>query len=215
MERVVVDLSHIIEPGMPCYPGTPGADFFPISSIEKQGYSEQLLTLSSHSGTHVDMPSHIFQDGLSLDDIRMDRFIGKGMVIDVSGSACGMITVEALDPFSGSISGCEFLLLCSGWSRYWGTPLYYEGYPVLSSDAARWLSGFHLKGLGVDMISVDAPVGKEFPVHSRLLQQGILLIENLAFLAPLLHRSFTFCCFPLKILKGEASPVRAVALFDN
>ncbi len=210
-----VDLSHTIEASMPCYPGTPGPIFHSLASIEGDGFAEQLMTISSHTGTHVDLPSHIFPVGRSLDAFRVERFAGKGVAIDLQGLTGGVITVEALYPFRDRIRECEFLLLCSGWSRYWGFPDYYAGYPVLSFEAARWLTGFSLKGVGVDMISVDAPESTDFFVHKLLLQKEILIIENLVCPPLLLHSPFIFYGFPLKLVGAEASPVRAVALLDG
>jgi len=209
---LVVDLSHTIQPDMPCYPGTPAPVFLPLCSIEKDGFAEQLLTMSSHTGTHVDLPSHILQSGPSLDVFSIEQFAGKGAVIDVRDAPGGIIGIEMLQPALALIRECEFLLLCTEWSSYWGTPQYYEGYPVLSHDAALWLAGCNLKGLGVDTMSVDTPDALDFPLHRTLLQSGILIIENLAELLSLLHQNFTFCCFPLKFANAEASPVRAVAL---
>jgi arylformamidase len=211
----VLDLSHTIKPGMPSYPGTPEPLFHPLASIEEHGFAEQLFTISSHTGTHVDLPSHILLSGSSLDAFGVERFTGKGIAIDLRGDAGRLITVETLLPFQRMIKECEFLLLCSGWSEYWGSSHYYEGFPLLSSDAALWLTGFPLKGIGVDMISVDSPESCDFPVHTQLLQNGILIIENLVCPPLLLHSSFIFCGFPLKIAGAEASPVRAIALVDG
>jgi arylformamidase len=211
----VIDLSHTIEPGMPAYPGTPEPQFRPLASIAEHGFAEQIMTISSHTGTHVDLPSHMLQTGKSLDAFSVERFAGKGYAIDLRSRPEGVITAEELYPFTDHVKESEFLLLCSGWSQYWGSPYYYEGYPVLSKEASLWLTSFHLKGLGVDMISVDAPDSDDFPVHNRLLQNGVLIIENLVGMIPLLHLSFIFCGFPLKIIGAEASPVRAVALVDD
>lgn len=210
----VIDLSHAITSDMPLYPDTPKPVFHQIAAIEEQGFAERMMTISSHTGTHVDLPSHILRDGRSLDDFSVDCFIGKGVAIDLRGRAGGEISVEELHPFRDLITGNEFLLLCSGWSQYWGLPDYYEGYPLLSSGAAQWLTDFGLKGLGIDMISVDASDSGDFPVHTLLLKNGILIIENLVCPPLLLHSQFIFCGFPLKIIGAEASPVRAVALVD-
>ena len=215
MVKQLIDLSHTINPGMPCYPGTTGTVFQTHCSIEEDGIVEQLLTLSSHVGTHVDLPSHILKDTPSLDAFGLDRFAGKGLAIDVRGTPGQIISIETLQPALALIRECEFLLLCTGWSRYWNTCDYYEGYPVLSSEAALWLTGFDLKGVGVDMMSVDAPDALAFPVHNILLQKGTVIIENLTELPLLLHRPFIFCGFPLKLAKAEASPIRAVALVDG
>jgi kynurenine formamidase len=211
----VIDLSRTIEPGMPCYPGTPQPVFRSLSSIDQHGFAEQQLTFSSHAGTHVDLPSHIIPGGNSLDALSLDLFTGKGFALDLRASAAGTIHPGVLQCFEAHIQECDFLLLYSGWSQYWGGLEYYTGYPVLSPDTAQWLTGFHLKGIGVDMISVDPPDSIDFSVHSMLLRSGILIIENLADLSPLLNTSFTFCCFPLKIAQAEASPLRAVAFVDD
>jgi len=210
----VIDLSQTIEPGMPCYPGTPEPVFQSVSSIKHDGFAEQRLTFSSHTGTHIDLPSHILQSGCSLDGFSLDRFTGKGIVIDVRGSSGGIITVDLLKAYETDLLTCDFLLLYSGWSQYWGSPAYYQGFPVLSLEAVLWLNEFQLKGIGVDMISVDASGSSDFPVHALLLQHGIVIIENLSDLSLLLHHSFVFVAFPLKIAQAEASPVRAVAFLD-
>lgn len=211
----IIDLSQTIEPGMPVYPGTPGPLFQAISSVKEHGFAEQMLTLSSHTGTHVDLPSHILRSGHSLDAFNVERFAGKGVMVDVSGSADGEITLEVLLPFQKLIKVSDFLLFHSGWSQFWGTSSYYQGYPILSSDAALWLAAHHLKGIGVDMISVDAPDSTLFPLHTLLLQRDIIIVENLRLDMRLLHAPFTFCGFPLKIAGAEASPIRAVAFVED
>ena len=210
----MIDLSHRIEPGMSCYPGTPGPVFHSLCSLEKDGFAEQVLTLSTHIGTHVDLPSHVLSDAQSLDSFGLERFAGKGLALDIRGIASQVISREALKPAVALIRECEFLLLCTGWSRYWKSADYYEGYPVLSHEAARWLAEFNLKGVGVDTISVDAPDSHTLLVHKILLQKGSVIIENLVDLQLLLHRPFIFCGFPLKLANAEASPIRAVAIVD-
>ncbi|NTU45035.1 MAG: cyclase family protein [Chlorobiaceae bacterium] len=208
----VIDLSHTIEPGMPVYPGTPEPEFQPLATLDKEGFSEQLITLSSHTGTHIDLPSHILSEMTTPDVFAVEQFAGKGVVMDVRDAAGGVISKELLKPFSALIGSCDFLLLSSGWSDYWGRPDYFKGYPALSVEAAHWLTEFDLKGIGVDMISVDLPDAVDLPVHRRVLGKGIVLIENLTALSSLPDSPFTFCAFPLKIAGAEASPIRAVAL---
>jgi arylformamidase len=206
------DLSHTLEQGMPVYPGSPLPEFTSLFSIGEHGFAERLFTLSSHTGTHVDLPSHMIEGAGSLDVFGADRFFGKGFVLDVSVSNGGIITLDDLVHCEPAIRSSEYLLLSSGWCRYWGTPSYYEGYPVLTAEAARWLCGSGLKGIGVDMISVDAPGDAAYPVHKLLLEKGIVIVENLRNLSELLSLQFIFSCFPLKIAGAEAAPARAIAL---
>lgn len=206
------DLTHPIVPGMPVYPGSPGPVFTSLCSLAEHGFTEQLISLSTHTGTHVDLPSHMLSDTGTLDDFGPERFFGQGLVVDVGVPEGGIVTLDSMLRYERDMHSCEFLLLCSGWSRYWGKPGYFEGYPVLADDAARWICGFGLKGIGVDMISVDAPGDTVFPLHKLFLGKEIIIIENLVNLSPLIRRTFMFSCFPMKIGGGEASPSRAVAI---
>jgi arylformamidase len=211
----VVDLTRSIGPGMSCYPGTPPPGSVSLATIDADGFNEQLLTFSSHTGTHVDLPLHMSDGAPSLDAFGAERFIGRGVALDVACASGGIIPLALIQPSRPLIEGADFVLLHSGWGRYWGTQRYLSGYPVLSSEAAAWLAGFQLKGIGVDMVSVDPSDSEEYPLHNLFLANGTLIVENLVYPdRRLLGTGFQFFCLPLKIEGAEASPVRAVALLD-
>jgi len=136
-------------------------------------------------------------------------------VLELSHLCKPEIGLDDLTPFAPRIAGKEFLILYTGWSDLWGDPAYFEGYPVLSVEAAQWIGTLGLKGLGVDMISIDGPDTLEFPVHRIILGAGMVAIENLTALCQVGDAAFTFCCFPLKIEQADGSPVRAVALLSG
>lgn len=205
------DLSHTITPGMPVYPGTEPPVFGAACTIDAHGFEEKQLTLFSHTGTHMDAPSHILMDGKPLDRFAADRFVGSGIVVDVSRAAEGSVRTADLAGYESILPRIDFLLLYTGWSPKWGTEAYFQGYPVLTVGAARFLKTFNLSGIGVDAISVDPPRTETFPVHRILLRAGILIIENLTNLLPLVDMEFTFICPPLKIENADGSPVRALA----
>ena len=96
--------------------------------------------------------------------------------------------------------------------KKWGETSYYENYPVLSPDAADWIANFSLKGIGVDMISVDGTDSRDFPIHRIFLQKRILIIENLTSLEILVNRHVTFFCPPVKIENSAGAPARAFAV---
>ncbi|MEE9903968.1 MAG: cyclase family protein [Chlorobium sp.] len=208
----VVDLTRTLGPGMSCYPGTPPPDSVPLCTIGEHGFSERQLTFSSHTGTHVDLPLHLFHHGNSLDGFSAEQFIGPAAVIDVSGHCGSLISGDLLRPYAALAERSEFLLIRSGWGRYWGTEAYLSGYPVLDLVAAEWLADFGLKGVGVDMMSVDAADSAALPVHRIFLERNILIIENLDIPEELAGRRFLFCSLPLKLEGAEASPVRAIAI---
>lgn len=212
----VIDLSHSIGRGMSCYPGTPLPQSVPFCTIEADGFNERMLTFSSHTGTHVELPLHMSDGASSLDAFGVEQFVGRGVVLDVESVSGGTIPLARLLPHRDLIENAEFVLLHSGWARHWGTQRYLSGYPVLSLEAAEWLAGFRLKGIGVDTVSVDPADSEGYPVHNLFLAKGTLIVENLVYHdRRLFGTGFQFFCLPLKLEGAEAAPVRAVAVPDD
>ncbi|MBW1852237.1 MAG: cyclase family protein [Deltaproteobacteria bacterium] len=210
-----VDLSHSISQGMPVYPGTEPPIFTTACTYDEDGFIESKITLYSHTGTHLDAPAHIMQGEKTLDQFTVDHFVGKGSVLDLRSTQKQTIELEDLQPYQHLIKESEFILLLTGWSRFWNEEAYFRGYPILSPEAAQWLCSFTLKGLGVDMISVDEEGSTVFPIHRILLESDIVVIENLTNLESLPPSGFTFLCVPLKIERADGSPVRAVAMVEK
>ncbi|MBV5328809.1 MAG: cyclase family protein [Chlorobium sp.] len=208
----IIDLTHSLEPGMPVYPGTPPPLFQELFSFADQGFRERQITLTTHTGTHLDVPSHILERGDDLDSFSVQHFAGPAAVISLNCSPTTRLAIGDIEAHLPSLRECDFLLLSSGWSRYWGSEKYFTGYPVLSMEAASALAGLGLKGIGVDMISVDDPDAHDLPVHRIFLEKRIILVENLANLEKLPPVGFDFFCMPLKLSRSEASPVRAIAI---
>ncbi|NTU52557.1 MAG: cyclase family protein [Chlorobiaceae bacterium] len=208
----LIDLSHPVDPGMPVWPGTPQPSFADISTIRRDGFAERQLCFSSHTGTHIDAASHIIEGGASLDRTSLDRFFGKGALVDLRDVGCPVIDADLLQQSASLSDETEFLLLHTGWSRFWGSDAYNSGFPVLSAEAARWLAASGLKGIGIDAPSFDEAASHHYPVHRIVLEAGIILIENLTALHLLDHCGFFLSVFPLSITGAEACPVRAVAI---
>jgi len=211
----IIDLSHSIYEGMPVYPGTEPPVFSTPCTIAKDGFTEKKITLFSHTGTHMDVPAHIIPGAATLNELPMDQFWGQACVVDVRSLVGRNIETAALTTYGPLIGEVDFVLFRSGWDKLWHKTGYFEGYPMLTPEAAEWIGGFGLKGIGVDMISVDKEESTDFPIHRSLLSQNILIIENLANLDALPPGGFRFWCLPLKIKNGDGSPVRAAAVIPG
>lgn len=209
------DLTHPIGPQMPVYPGTEPPVLHRAHTVERHGFAETSIHMWSHTGTHVDAPAHMVAGAPTLDQLGVDRFVGRACVIDVSGAAGGEIGAPDLERHAELVAGCDFVLLRTGWSRYWGEDRYFSGFPVLSAAATRWLIDRGLKGIGLDAISVDPVGAARFANHLDCFGAGLILIENLAGLDALAGRRFTLSCLPLALPDADGSPVRAVALLDE
>ena len=205
------DLTHVLRENMPVYPGTEPPLFLTGNTIEKDGFAEKKIIMFSHTGTHMDAPAHMLAGAPGLDDFPVEKFTGPACLLDFSSSGRGVIEKSDLLPLEPLLKKSDFLLIRTGWDRFWGGDKYFTAFPVLNGDAARWLADFPLKGIGVDAISVD-PVGStDMDVHKILLGRNFLIIENLKGLDVLSAENFRFTAFPLKILGADGSPVRAMA----
>ncbi len=210
----VLDLSQLLGEGTPAYPGTEPPRITDACSVENDGFAEKRLEIFSHTGTHIDVPAHMLERATAIDEIDPGRFVGPGCVVDVSGIGRPRIGLADLRDERDRIAKAEFVLLRSGWAAHWGEPSYFTDYPVLSMEAARWLAGLGLKGVGADMISFDEMNSTAMPIHKIFFEKGMILVENLTGLEKLAGREFVFSCLPLKIAGGDGSPVRAVAIFQ-
>jgi kynurenine formamidase len=210
----LIDLTHPISPNMPAYPGTEPPVFETGCSIDDIGFLEKKITLYSHTGTHMDAPAHLIKGSKSLDDLPINHFYGNAFLLNCSNIMNQQIKIEDLEPHEAIIKRVEHLLIHTGWSQYWGTEKYFSDYPVLSIETAKWLSGFGLKGFGLDAISADEAETKDYRVHKTLLRNSTIIIENLTNLESLPCNQFIFSCFPLRFEKADGSPVRAVAFVD-
>src|SRR5699024_4106365 len=95
------DLTHLITPGIPVWPGTPQPVLAEGSTMERDGFRETRLELFSHVGTHMDAPAHMLSSGATLDTLPVSAFMGTAWVLDAGGYE-GKIPPEALDAFAGA-----------------------------------------------------------------------------------------------------------------
>ena len=208
----LLDLSHPIREGMPVYPCCLPPEIRQSATVEADGYAEKHLSIHTHTGTHIDAPAHMLAGAPTLDRLGLESFVGDACVIDVAGQT--RIERAFLESQMPLMDGCAFVLFHTGWDRHWGSPAYFEGFPVLTLEAAEWLAARGLKGVGWDAISVD-PVGvTEFPNHLALFRAGVISIENLTGLEPLIGQRFLFSCLPLKLENADGCPVRAMAIVE-
>ncbi len=210
----VVDLTQTISPTMPVYPGTEPPRFSPCNSYEADGFQETLLSMYSHTGTHVDPPAHIFAGRRTLDQFPAEQFVGKAIVIDCTHRKAGeRITLDDLAEKKALADTVDFVLFRTDWDKHWGTDAYFGDYPHLAPELVDYLAQSQKKGVGLDVIGLDPIADSNLTLHKRLFSQGdTLIIENLTQLNQLPEGVFTFCALPLKYEQADGAPLRAIAL---
>ena len=214
---MIIDLTHTITPEMPTYPGDTAPVLKAVGSYTQLGYRQTEITVSSHSGTHMDAPAHMLRDGAMLDVLPISQFCGRAVVLDVSDlPPKSVITADFLRAQNGTLRSADFVLFYTGWSKRWGTDAYLENvYPVPDEAAARYLVSCGLKGVGTDALSIDPLESPEFPAHHALLGGGLVILENLCLKNVAGRSDMMLFALPLKFQKADGAPVRAIAEFRD
>lgn len=198
-----IDLTHKIENNMPVYPGTASLEMIPANTIEKDGFREKVITFCSHTGTHMDAPSHMLQQGKNLDDYDCSKFIGKALLVPIEDE-------KNIRDYAEQLKHVDFVIFKTGWSKYWGKAKYFEKYPCIRMETTNYLIGFDLKGIGFDAISID-PIDSKFENHYIVFENDMIIIENLTNLDQIDEEIFELMVLPLNIKTADGSPIRAIA----
>ena len=212
----VIDLTHVIEEGMPVYPGTETPRLEPANTYEKDGFQETRLSMFSHTGTHMDPPAHLFPQRTTLDCFPPEQFIGKAIVIDCRDLSEGeSITMDYIRRAGEKAERADFLLFNLGWDQRWGSESYFGDYPCLDDEVMDYILKGKYKGIGFDVIGLDPIADANLTRHKKLFaEKEIVNIENLCHLEQCGSGLFWFSCFPLKIKDSDGSPIRAIAWFE-
>lgn len=214
----LVDLSVPIESGMTVFPGDPEVEIAPALTLAGgDGVNVLSLHLGSQTGTHLDAPSHVLEDGLRLDELPLDRFVGPAVVADLRTLAAeAPIGWGDLALIRDALRPGVILLLHTGWSAHFGDLDRYRTHPWLTAEAAAAIVGTGVRTIGVDALNIDATPGDlstiRFDAHIEILGAGGVIVENLTNLAAVEQlRDPIASVLPLHLPGSDGAPVRAVA----
>ncbi len=219
MSKRIIDLTFPVHEGMTTFPA-PWHPVVEITILGRHGIENRetrKIVLGTHTGTHCDAPRHFVPEGLTVDQLPLDILIGPAYVVDLSSARPNQeISVADLEGLLGDIRP-ERLIMRFDWSVHWGNMRYYSGHPFISEPAAHWLIKNGVKLLAMDTPMPDNPAnGKgsenDSPVHKIMLRHGVILVEYLCNLQEIKKREVELIVLPLKILQGDGSPVRCVAV---
>ncbi len=198
----IIDLSHTIANSTPVYPGDPSVNIVIAGSFSKQGCLDHIITMGSHTGTHIDAPAHMIEGGKELKDYPIERFVTKSVCIDARNGFNVEPIRSSKVPEGGSV------IFYTGISEIYLKEEYWNDYIVLDEDCCQALIDKKISMVGLDTASADNVDG--FPIHKKLLGADILIIENLTNLKSLVGKTFELQALPIKLEK-DGAPVRAIA----
>jgi arylformamidase len=200
------DISVPLSPTLVCYPGDPQIELVSVADITRGDVANvSRLTLSSHSGTHLDAPRHFFAQGAAIDALDLTWLLGPARVCAMHTTT--HITADDLQPLQ--LAGVKRVLFQTVNSTLWDTPTFHPNYVALTTSAAQLLVDMGVQLVGIDYLSVDAFMRQDFPVHRLLLGAGVLILEGLD-LRAVPPGDYELLVLPLLLRHGDGAPARAV-----
>lgn len=208
---MIYDISQSLYTGRPGWPGDATVQVHTRASLAAgDAANVSTLTLSSHSGTHVDPPAHFIAGGQTVDRLELSALVGDCWVADLTGRP--RITAADLEQLSLPPT-IERLLLKTDNSARWATATtFFPDYVALTPDAAEWVVARRLRLVGIDSLSIELyNSDPAHPTHHRLLAAGVIIVEGLD-LSGIAAGAYTLVCLPLKIAAGDGAPARAILI---
>lgn len=201
-----------------------------LATLDEHGVCASDFKLSTQSFTHMDAPRHFFKDGLTIDELTVDRLVSEAAVFDLSHiEANDAVDAEELENADVDLREGDVAILRTDWTdEAWGTERFWLDLPYLTEDGAEWLMDEGISGLGVDFFNETKPITRKCetcgngwivsdedmsrPNHHLFLPNGVLLFEWLTNLSEISRERVTFIGLPLKLKGTDGSPIRAVVI---
>jgi arylformamidase len=207
----IYDVTVAIGEDVPIYEGDPRVSIESVKSISK-GDSANVshLCLGAHTGTHVDAPNHFIDGTRRVEDLEIEKLVGRCRVIEVGSE------VIAIEPSHlANIDGAERVLFKTRNSAFWNDPAsgFRTDFTYISPEAARILADAGMKLVGIDYLSVEKFGSTDFATHITLLEKEIVILEGLD-LREVPAGNYEIVCLPLKYIggAGDGSPARTILI---
>ncbi len=211
--RNYYDLSVTLKTNMPIWPTNPLVNVTPVGTVARDGYSVESYSSVTHSGTHIDAPYHMIENGTTVDNIPLRQIIGEGYCIrpHIKGKE---ITAKMLEDVWKPDYDGKIILINTGWDRKRAfTREFQFDFPGLSMDTVDFILSHRPSVIGIDTLGIEPYDHSDFAVHKALLKHGMVFIEDLANLHQLKEGvPYLIVALPLKIENASGAMARVVAL---
>jgi arylformamidase len=199
------DITVPLVPGLPVFPGDPPLAIETVQRAGEAPYGLARLSLTTHSGTHVDAPAHFVAGGTTVDALPLEILLGKTRVLEIlARERVERADLEALD-----LRDDLRVLLKTRMSGQLLKAGYQEDHVYLTGDAAHYLAQAGLKLVGFDYLSIDRFGDSSYPAHHALLGAGVVVVEGLD-LSEVEPGEYDMTCLPLRVGGGDGAPARVV-----
>ena len=203
----IVDLTHPISETTPVYfPWHPKTEVERTATFEANRCEVRRLSIGTHSGTHIDAPSHVYAGHASLDQYDPGLWYLETEVLDFTPREAKKEITK--DEFKARLKRQGIgVLVKTGWDIHFGKPDYYTTYPPISREAAEYLVEMKVR-----LLAADTPFTLD--VHYLILKEGIPLVTNLNNTGPLRDGRIKLIAAPLLIQGSDGAPARVLAVVE-
>jgi len=223
----VVDLSHVLGPGVPVFPGAEPFVVENLATVERDGYFENRFRAGEHTGTHVDAPAHFALGGATVDAIAAEALVARAAVIDIRDrvatdpdASLEAGDIRAWEQRHAPLDAAYVVLVRTGWDARWPDEARYRNadaarvmhFPGVSVDASALLRERGVRAIGIDTLSTDPGRNVDFDEHRAFLAGGGYHLENLTNLGELPESGAILVVGALPIAGGSGAPARVLAL---
>ncbi|WND03444.1 arylformamidase [Temperatibacter marinus] len=205
MSKPIIDITMTLKPGMPVWPGDSDFSMEWVMRISDDcPVNVSKLTLSPHTGTHMDSCFHYDSKGVSSSEMPLEPYIGKALVVDALH--CGdLVTPEHIkDQIPDTIERVLIQTTAEYSSDKW--PF---GFTALHPDTVEFLATRGCVLIGIDTPSMDPQESKKMPSHQAIAAHKISILESLK-LEAVNPGYYELIALPLKLEGCDGSPVRAI-----
>lgn len=213
----LIDLSQPLYDGAPNCPAHPPVKVEIIADHPQVGWRVELITLASHTGSHVDAPYHKLANGANLDQIPLEQFTGQAVIADFRGAhADEPLTATRLSSKLSLPLADRIVLFATGWgTKRAKTDEWLQHPPYLSPDGAEWLVNQKIRAVGIDHYSIAGPRDPvNSQTHTILLGANIWIVEELSFPDEIfsIAQPFEFMSLPINLRGFTGAFCRPVAV---
>ena len=202
----IIDISLSLSETTIVYPGNPKIEIEAMPSATSGSVISKIV-FGSHTGTHVDAPQHVIQNGEPLDHIPLETFVGACRVIDCTEDQLS-VKRETLE--SQNIQKGERILLKTTNSLR-GFETFYDDYVFVSPEATKYLAEQEVAMVAIDYLSIKQRGSKDNSPHTNLLSKNIPIIEGVD-LSKVQAGEYFLVLLPLKFMNIDGAPARAVLM---
>lgn len=205
----IYDVTVPITEQIPVYEGDPSVEIkIKLSIKDGDAANVSQICMGLHTGTHVDAPNHFIESTRRVEDLDLEKLIGKCRVVEFSDdvSAIEAKHVEELN-------GVERVLFKTKNSQFWNdfSQGFRKDFAYIEPEAAQVLVEKGVKLVGIDYLSVENFDAETPETHIILLEKEVIILEGLD-LRAVPPGEYELICLPIKFAggAGDGAPARTV-----